>query len=333
MQLFKRNGYYQIQYFDENLQRIRRKSLKTKIKNEALLQLTDFKKSLLQAQTRPIITVYIFRDKYKKFIRENYSKKYCTSVDLSFRMLTKFLTKDINLSNLNNVMMEKFLIHIFGKSKYAAMLYLRTLKAAMNRAVSWGYIDKNPFKGIKLPKIPQKYPIFITENELDLIISRIKENDIRDIVTIAFYTGMRVSEILNLCWKAVDMSSGIITVQNSGTFTTKSKRERVIPIHEKIRHVLNSRLKKSKYIYVFSKCGILYQENYVSKKFKNAVRDVKLSDSLHFHSLRHSFASNLVKKGVSLYVIKELLGHESITTTEIYSHLQNESLINAISLL
>jgi len=333
MQLFKRNGYYQIQYFDDKLQRVRRKSLRTKIKNEAITQLTNFNKSLIEDQKFPSLTLSQFKDEYTKFIKENYSKKYLTSVELSFRSLTSFLIKDTYLSELNNVMMEKFLLSVFSKSKYAANLYLRTLKAAINKAITWNYIGKNPLKGIKLPKIPKKYPAFISEKELNIIMDYIKERDIKDVITLAFFTGMRLSEIINLCWSAVDLKSGIIIVQNNEAFTTKSKRERIIPMHEKVRQVLCNRPRKDSDRYVFSKCGILYRQEFISKKFKKSLLQIGLSKELHFHSLRHSFASNLVQKGISLYVVKELLGHESISTTQIYSHLQNESLVNAISVL
>ena len=79
--------------------------------------------------------------------------------------------------------------------------------------------------------------------------------------------------------------------------------------------------------------GIKLNEEFVSKSFKQAVRDAKINDKIHFHTLRHSFGSNLVQKGVSLYVVKELLGHEDMKTTQIFSHLQQENLIQAVNLL
>ncbi len=66
---------------------------------------------------------------------------------------------------------------------------------------------------------------------------------------------------------------------------------------------------------------------------KKAVRESGLNDNIHFHTLRHSFASRLIQKGVSVFVVKELLGHEDIKTTQIYSHLKTENLSEAVNLL
>jgi integrase/recombinase XerD len=71
----------------------------------------------------------------------------------------------------------------------------------------------------------------------------------------------------------------------------------------------------------------------INDKHKRISRAAKLNDDIHFHTLRHSFASNLVQRGVNLYVVKELLGHEDIKTTQIYSHLTQSSLSKAVCLL
>jgi integrase/recombinase XerD len=126
-------------------------------------------------------------------------------------------------------------------------------------------------------------------------------------------------------------------VKNSKQFNSKSKRERIIPIHSKVKtilqtlHPLEKNLQNSFVFYRYQ--GIKLNENFVSKQFKKSVRTSGLDNAIHFHSLRHSFASALVQRGVSLYAVKELLGHEDIKTTQIYSHLQKENLIQAVNLL
>ena len=95
----------------------------------------------------------------------------------------------------------------------------------------------------------------------------------------------------------------------------------------KVKNVYNNN-------YIFYRViDIKLNEDYASKQFKKAVRDVGLNDNIHFHTLRHSFASRLIQKGASVFVVKELLGHEDIKTTQIYSHLKTENLTEAISLL
>lgn len=85
--------------------------------------------------------------------------------------------------------------------------------------------------------------------------------------------------------------------------------------------------------YVFGKTkGFPYRGEYVPRNFKKASREAKLNE-VHFHTLRHSFASSLAMKGVPIIVIKELLGHSSIVTTEIYSHSNLLSLQVAIKQL
>ncbi|MCH7826603.1 MAG: tyrosine-type recombinase/integrase, partial [Bacteroidetes bacterium] len=210
--------------------------------------------------------------------------------------------------------------------------------AAFTRAVDWEYISENPFKKVKLPKIQKSFPAFITEVELNKILSVTKSKLLKDIFTIAFYSGLRLGELTNLKWVSIDFTENIITLYNGNGFNTKNKKDRIIPMNKKVReiflNILPKDINKNESRYVFEKHkNVRYNNEYISKKFKQGVRLAELDDRIHYHTLRHSFASNLVQKGVSLYVVKELLGHENITTTQIYSHLQKQNLVDAIKLL
>ena len=149
---------------------------------------------------------------------------------------------------------------------------------------------------------------------------------------------MRLGELLNMKWSWIDLKQKQITVQCSESFTTKNKKERIIPLNCTLQLILSNQFPKVVSIlkdeYVFSKLrGIKLNENFVSKQFKKSLRAAKLDEKIHFHTLRHSFASLLVQRGVSLYVVKELLGHEALSTTQIYSHLQQQNLRDAVNLL
>ena len=100
------------------------------------------------------------------------------------------------------------------------------------------------------------------------------------------------------------------TIQNKETFQTKSKRNRVLPLNDTLLAVLIKRRKDtlSETGYVFHRRGMKLKEDFVSKTFKRYVRLSGLTPHLHFHSIRHSFATWLVQDGVSIYAMKELLG-------------------------
>jgi site-specific recombinase XerD len=232
-------------------------------------------------------------------------------------------------------MAESFILNTYQRAKYNAALQLRHLKAAFNRAIEWGYIEKNPFKGIKL-RIPENNPTFITKEELNTIVDKEKDSLLKNIYLFGFNTGMRISEILNLEWSDLDLTQNIIRVRNKESFTTKSKRERVIPIGKVVLEIINSIKENPENInskYIFNKAGDRLNSVFISKKFKKCVRLANLSESIHFHTLRHSFASHLVQKGTSLYILSKLLGHQQSSTTQKYSHLNNQSLNQAILML
>jgi integrase len=238
------------------------------------------------------------------------------------------LGSDTDVKDITRSMAESFILNAYQRSKWSASLQLRHLKAVFNRAIDWDYIDTNPFKGIKL-KIPVNNPVFINKKELELIVGKESNRTLASLYRFAFYSGMRLGEIVNLTWDDVDMKAKLIQVKNKTGFTTKSKRERVIPISKPLKKILKS--VKSNGSYVFSKNGERFNPTYASRAFKKCIRTLGLNDKIHFHTLRHSFASCLAQAGVNLYVIQKLLGHSKITTTQIYSHLRTEDLVKAIN--
>jgi site-specific recombinase XerD len=129
-----------------------------------------------------------------------------------------------------------------------------------------------------------------------------------------------------------------MSIANTSEFTTKGKKERCVPMNEPVLNLLKKRMPKVYKLnsneYVFTKNGVKFNPDYISKRFKMAVRRTPSIDSkFHFHDLRHSFASNLVRKGVSIFIVKELLGHADISTTQIYAHLRAEDLRESVNLL
>ncbi len=310
-------------------------------------------------ESRNIVTLRVFRDEYLNLINRNRSRSYYISTNLAFKhLLTAFdLQYPIDCLQLKEI--EGFITNLQQKVKKGYVVYYRNLKAAFNKAKEWGYVTENYFTKIKLPKKQKTAPEYLDSCELLAISDKIKNKTVKDVVWFAFYTGMRLDEIVNLRWKNVDLIKNVITVGDEN-FITKGREQRFIPICEEVKEIVvrvkseerRTKSENKKIVllnklgdpspdfvgigiqYVFCKeTGEKYTGNHISRKFKCACIAAGANKSIHFHSLRHSFASNLAQKGVSLYIIKELLGHSSISTTEIYSHLNIDSLREAVEKL
>lgn len=278
-----------------------------------------------------------FHEEYSSYVSNSKSKSYLRSISLSFSQL-KLFCGDININRIDTRTLDKFITTIYARAPKAASLYYRTLKAAFSKAVVWNYLSENQFKKIKAPKPIKAFPVFISVTELQIILNNTKYEFLKKLFITAFYTGMRLGELLNMKWSWIDFEQNVINVQCSESFTTKSKKERIIPICQTLRNVLINQFPKvlvvDKNNFVFTRIlGIKLNEDFISKQFKKSIRAAGLDDKIHFHTLRHSFASMLVQRGVSLYVVKELLGHEDLSTTQIYSHLQKQNLMDAVNLL
>jgi site-specific recombinase XerD len=331
----KKSPFYQLTYEVNG----KRTTISTKTKNpqEAYSFLENFQKE--KEQPKKQINCFLlsnFKDEYIEFVRPVKSKKYLVSISSSFKQLISFCG-DIPLNEIDIRILDKFITTTFSRTQRGAHHYYRTLKASFNKAVEWNYISVNPFTKIKFPKLSKSFPVFITEDELLIILANTQYQHLKDIITVAFYSGLRLGELVNMKWNWLDFFQNQITVKCTDEFQTKNKKERIVPLNEKVRSVLFNRFNSSlhnpdEFVFYHWKEKKLYQES-ISKQFKNIVRKSNLSEKIHFHTLRHSFASLLAQKSVSLYIIKELLGHEDLATTQIYSHLQKQNLVEAINIL
>ncbi len=211
---------------------------------------------------------------------------------------------------------------------------LRTLRAFFNTAVRWKLLESNPFK-IQLVKVPENKPTFLTKLEFQKLLGVIEESWLKEIIIFAVSTGLRRGELVNLKWNSIDLSRKLLYIESTPTFRTKAGRMRIIPLSDTALYILQAKQGKDASGYVFTMNGKQIFADWITHLFKRYVRLANLSNQdIHFHSLRHSFASWLAQDGTSVYVIKDLLGHSDVKTTQIYSHLQTESLhaeVNKIS--
>ncbi|MBS3945354.1 MAG: tyrosine-type recombinase/integrase [Melioribacter sp.] len=337
----KRSSFYQIVY--EVNGKKTSKSTGTANRTEAEKIFEEFKKSFIPPTQEKILpnekdyhTLSEFKKEYLEFLQPIKSKRYITSIELSFNQFISFCG-DILLKQINTQIIDRFISTTFARTQRGAHQYYRTLKAAFNKAIEWNYIAVNLFAKVKFPRLTKVYPVFLTEDDLIIILTNTPYQYLKDIFTVAFYTGMRLGELINLQWNWIDFFKNQITVKCSDEFVTKSKKERIVPLSEKVKAVLTTRYQNSEHqfnqVVFYRQEGRMLHQETISKQFKDVVRKSNLNEKFHFHSLQHSFASLLVQRGVSLYVVKELLGHEDLATTQIYSHLQQQNLRDAVNLL
>ncbi len=290
------------------------------------------------ADVKEAVTLRVFADEYKILIKNNRSASYLHSITIALNNLIEFFGPQTAINNITQKDVETFLVYLQQKIRKGHVVYYRNLKAAFNKAKDWGYVKENFFVKVKLPKRQKTAPAFINSDQFKAISNQIEEDVVRNAVVVGYYTGMRLNEIVNLKWKNVNLTTRIITVGDE-EFITKGREQRFIPVSdEALKALLEQRGKKNAIpigeSFVFcKKNGENFTGDHFSRRFKSACKKAGINKAIHFHSLRHSFASNLVQQGVSLYKVKELLGHASITTTEIYSHLNIDSLREAISKL
>ena len=202
------------------------------------------------------------------------------------------------------------------------------------------YIKTNPLSLIESPRISRKLPDTLTIKEIDLLISKINistnegERNIALIETL-YGCGLRVSELISLKISDLFFSEGFIKV------TGKGNKQRLVPISDLNKRVIKSYMGNSrKKLKIEEKSKDILFLNRRGKKLSRAMiftiikRLAKLSDikkNISPHTFRHSFATHLLKNGADLKTIQQLLGHQSITTTEIYMHIDNKMLVKAIN--
>ena len=281
-------------------------------------------------------TVSDFAEVYRAYAQGVHTPKTVETYQSALRELTR-IVGNILLNSIGVREIENFLaVKKAQASAFTARKLYTSLASAFEKAVQWGYLSENPFRKVAKPKVPEVIPAYFTEPEFRLFLSAVKDRDFAELCKTGILTGLRLGELLNLRWGDLNFQSGKILVQNHGNFTAKTKRSRAVPMSRNLLRILADRKKnvRSESELIFhNRHGRKLNVGLVERKFKNAVRLVGLNERLHFHSLRHSYASGLVSSGVSLYAVGKLLGHSQPKTTEIYTHLAPDGLHSEVNKL
>lgn len=260
---------------------------------------------------------------YKKDLDEFSSYCSCSPSDIEVAKIRGFISELV----------------IKGKSKSTVSRKLAAIRSFLAFLYQEGYCKLNPAKFIPLPKKPQQLPKFLSVDEaFELIQSPEGLNFIRirdrAILELLYATGLRVTELAEITMEDINLREGLVKIKGKG------KKERIVPFGNKSAEALKS--------YIVERMLFKKKKPNAEKQthlFLN-IRGEKLTDrqirrivvkyanisgikgQIGPHTLRHTFATHLLIAGADLRVIQELLGHSSLSTTQRYTHLDIEHLIN-----
>jgi site-specific recombinase XerD len=220
-----------------------------------------------------------------------------------------------------------------GNAPMTVNIHLRCIKALFNYAFKHEILPRNPFARCSIIRIPQRVPVYITIEDFRRLLEVIREPFLKDMVIFSALTGCRVSETINLQWSHVDFDKRHVFIRNTDEFSTKTGRNRTIPLHNFVFSTLRRRFdERNSSVWVFPNYDSKrFHRSHIAHRFKFYVRLLGLDESVHYHSLRHTCASWLVNAGVSLYEVQNILGHSTIMTTQIYAHLSQNTLLESVN--
>jgi integrase len=328
--LSRRNGIYYL-WYDTPQGRRRKVSTGTTIKPEALRFLRSFREQdNLRAKLTPLLSS--FMEQLFEHIRSNMTPGTLRIYGYAFKHFLEY-NDDLRLDKYTPYHFDRYKIcRLKLISPVAVNIDLRALKAGFGIAKRWQLIQANPFEGLVLVQVPERDPIFYSQNDFQRLLSAIQEDWLRNIVIFSALIGMRQGEILSLRWSQVDLERSWVRIESSKVFRTKSGKKRTIPLSRAANALLVSLKAGEREDFVFTLNGQQLKSRWVGAKLRYYLRANNFPRGLNFHSLRHSFASWLAMDGVSIYQISKLLGHSDVSVTQdFYAHLQPDSLREAVN--
>ena len=344
--------------------------LKTVLENKAELEINELKKFLLEKkknnpaqsssfQNKPVSKNEIKKNPataFKQPVQQNtayrlskentdalqqlnqhlalkaYSKSTIRTYDNEFRQFLHTI-KDKPASSFNVPRLKDYFQYCFN----TLHLSEATLHSRIN-ALKFYYEQvlgrEKFFWEIPRPKKPHQLPKVLSEDEIGRMFNALSNIKHKAILFTAYSAGLRVSEVINLKIKDVDSDRMQLFIEKA-----KGKKDRYVGLGILLLDVLRAYLKScqpmpSKYVFENpQKAGEPYSIRSAQQIFHDAKTKARINKDVGIHSLRHSFATHLLEKGIDIRYIKDLLGHLSIKTTEKYLHVKKETLINIPNVL
>ncbi len=300
----------------------RRKTLRTRDQRIAQRRLNNFRRDMLAGRVRTIATgPTVLLDKFVKEFLEHIEARVS---DGAYTVYANALAKAQScwgnppMRQLTGRHVERLQTDLLKAGLVPATVnkVIRHLKVALRAAIRWKYMPP-VVEWPPMLKIPKRIR-YLTAEQIRALLSAIDDPEFYDVVLLALYTGLRSGEILRLKFSDVDNPQGFLRISAK----QKNRIESRIPINTTTRTVLERCAARRPGMSTITRFSCL---TWVSQKFKKYAREAGLG-SFRFHDLRHTFASHLTIAGEGIRQIQELMRHESLASTMVYSDLAPESL-------
>ena len=284
-----------------------------------------------------ILSIDDFKEMQKEYIIEleirNYSQNTIKTYSSIINNFIEYITQQETCTKDQFLESFKKYIRNLKKNQDVTENYIYLVTVAIKKFLEFGNI--NFLDGITPPKRSRSLPKSLNEKEVKRLINSVtwSENDtkfhihtrMRDklILELLYSTGLRVSELVKIKIRDVDFDERTILVKGKGN------KERIVLFDlntkKDIVHYLHWRFQKSQYL-IINKNGDQISTRYVQMMIKDYAEDAGITKNVTPHVLRHSYATHLLKNGVDIRVIQQLLGHSSLLTTQIYTSMDMDTI-------
>ena len=273
-------------------------------------------------------------DKYQDYLNyeKNFSKHTVSAYLRDVKVFEKFLAQnDCKISNeINYSFIRQWIVSLSEKSysKTSINRKIASLKSYFNFLVNIDIIESSPLKGHKNLKSSSKIVIPFSEDEIMQVFENFNDSKISDrdklIIEIFYSTGLRREELINIKIQDIFLQEGLIKILG------KRSKERLIPILPSLSKNLKNFISinnNSKYLFEtkkLKKISVSTVYRLINKYFRLVSSKVKVSP----HVLRHTFATHMLNNGADINTIKEILGHSSLSSTQIYTKIKLPKIVN-----
>ncbi len=241
-----------------------------------------------------------------------------------------------SLEDINHNFIRSWLAHLKEKGLSSKTLNrkISSLKSFFKYHLKTGTIEATPMAKVISPKIGKRLPVFMKEEDTKKLVEGLNQStedwktlNAKMLITIFYATGMRLSELVNLKEKQIDFSNSQVKVLGKGN------KERLIPVSKEIAEAIRNyqQLKKRDFaatddVLLVTEKGKKMYPKYAYLLVNRMLGAASTLDKKSPHVLRHTFATHLMNNGADLNAVKELLGHSSLASTQVYTHNTIEKL-------